>query len=315
MTGRTVETTTQPTTQSDIETEKAEAEKSLKEIWNSIGNGPGRNALEEGWAESFGYLAETLSVGGQNYQSHGMGKSGFAYAIRDLFELFNKGIAADRGGGQLYTAPLAISEENKGAASALGTAGGTAYTDGAFVLVAKKGIIGIRNINDIGGILVNSGLTDINPEILTELRKAFPDLVIESYKNAKGLVEQLNKNAELDALEGTTSKVESAINKIKNKGLINPDLLLRADRKLASTEAAEEMIKAAIPWYNSLKLPDGRLVKDLVPLKVMLDAINENPQVVAHWNLSGITLFKGSDASDLYHEAWHMFTNILIKSR
>ena len=175
------------------------AEQKLKQIWTSIGNGPGRNALEEGWAESFGYLDETLSVGGQKYQAHGMGKSGFAYAIKDLFELLNKGIDPNRGGGQLYTGPLAISKENKAAASAIGTAGGTAYTDGAFVLVAKKGVIGIKSINDIGGILVNSGLTDINSEILNELRKAFPNLVIESYKNAKGLVEQLNQRAPLAA--------------------------------------------------------------------------------------------------------------------
>jgi hypothetical protein len=192
-------TEAEPIVEDDIEAKKAEEK--LKQIWSSTGNGPGRNALEEGWAESFGYIGETLSVGGENYQAHGMGKSGFAYAIRDLFELFNKGIDPSRGGGQLYTGPLAISEENKAAASVIGTAGGTAYTDGAFVLVAKKGVVGIKSINDIGGILVNHGLTDINPEILTELRKAFPNLVIESYKNAKGLVEQLNKNAERSALE------------------------------------------------------------------------------------------------------------------
>lgn len=194
----------------EIETDKSEieakkAEEKLKEIWNSIGNGPGRNALEDGWAESFSYIDETLSVGGENYQAHGMGKSGFAYAIRDLFELFRNGVDPNRGGGRLYTAPLAVSKENKAAASATGTSGGTAYADGAFILVAKKGILGISNVNDIGGILVNSGLTDINPEILTELRKAFPNLVIESYKNAKGLVEQLNQKAELDTLETSTS--------------------------------------------------------------------------------------------------------------
>lgn len=224
------ESQTQPITsnQSDIEAKKAEEK--LKQIWNSIGNGSGRNALEEGWAESFGYLDETLSVGGQNYQAHGMGKSGFAYAIRDLFELLNKGIDPNRGGGQLYTGPLAISEENKAAASAIGTAGGTAYTDGAFVLVAKKGVVGIKSINDIGGILVNHGLTDINPEILTELRKAFPNLVIESYKNAKGLVEQLNKRAEQTT--PTTPISDKKADKKANVEVISQEEIINSEQTL-----------------------------------------------------------------------------------
>ncbi len=185
-----------------------EAEQKLKEIWNSIGNNAGRNALEEGWAESFGYLRETLNVGGENYQAHGMGKPGFAPAIRDLFELFRNGIDSTRGVGQLYTAPLVLSEENKGLAAGIGTAGGTPYTDGAFVLVAKKPNSGIKSLDDIGGILVNSGLTDLNPEILTELRKAFPNLVIESYKNSKKLVETLNERAEQQKIDAELAASE-----------------------------------------------------------------------------------------------------------
>lgn len=211
--------------------ETKKAEEKLKQIWNSIGNNVGRSALEDGWAESFGDINETLSVGGENYQAHGMGKSGFASAIKDLFELFNKGIDPNRGMGRLYTAPLVVSEENKAAASAIGTAGGTAYTDGAFVLVAKKGVVGIRSINDIGGILVNSGLTDINPEILIELRKAFPNLVIENYRNAKGLVEQLNKNSEAAALEEAQPTLEQE------------SAELRPNEEAAPVEAAPVEIK------------------------------------------------------------------------
>jgi len=221
------------------ESERTEAEEKLKQIWNSIGNSLGRNALEEGWAESFGYLAETLSVGGQNYQAHGMGKSGFAYALRDLFELLNKGIDPNRGGGQLYTAPLAIEEKNKAAASAIGTAGGTAYTDGAFVIVAKKGTVGIKSIDDIGGILVNSGLTDINPEILTELRKAFPDLVIESYNNAKGLVEQLNQKTQ--APETPDSDIEAKKQEALEKKIQDLEEQRRALRSEDGSVPADKM--------------------------------------------------------------------------
>jgi hypothetical protein len=200
-----------PVTAEPMATQSAmdEAEQKLKEIWNSIGNNAGRSALEEGWAESFGYIKETLDVGGENYLAHGMGKPGFGRAIKDLFELFKNGIDPSRSAGQLYVAPLVLSEENKGLAAGIGTAGGTPYTDGAFVLVAKKTSDGIRSLDDIGGILVNSGLTELNPEILTELRKAFPNLVIESYKNAKGLVEQLNKKAEEQTTTSTPTDIEA----------------------------------------------------------------------------------------------------------
>ena len=35
---------------------------------------------------------------------------------------------------------------------------------------------------------------------------------------------------------------------------------------------------------------------------------------VARWTLAGITLYKGSDYSDLYHEAWHAFTQTFMNS-
>jgi hypothetical protein len=33
---------------------------------------------------------------------------------------------------------------------------------------------------------------------------------------------------------------------------------------------------------------------------------------VAKWNMAGVTLFMGADYSDLYHEAWHAFTQAFL---
>jgi hypothetical protein len=277
-----------------------DAKEKLKQIWNSIGNGPGRNALEEGWAESFGYLAETLDVGGNNYQAHGMGKSGFPAALRDLFELFDKGIDSSRGGGQLYTAPLAISEENKAAASAIGTSGGTAYTDGAFVLVAKKGIVSIKSIDDIAGILVNSGLTDINPEIVTELRKVFPNLIIENYKNAKSLVEQLNARTTTPISTDTNLGFENLGN-IGNQGLaiMEDDVLKKGKHVISDISRATpeqrqkidsniEQIKAKYPEKNiTSKIEGNTLIIQATPVSTDTKAeierlINETGKAVVN---------------------------------
>lgn len=192
-----------------------DAEKVLRDIWNKIGNTAGRSALEDGWAESFEYLPQTIPVGGEEYAAHGMGKSSFGTSLADLFNLFRNGIDPSRGGGQLYTAPLVTKESGIGVGT--GTAGGNAYADGAFILVAKKGKTGIKSIEDVGGILVNSGLTDINSNIVPELKKAFPGLVIDNYKNAKNFVEQLNdqSNTVIEVVEDKTNS-ENVVEETKS---------------------------------------------------------------------------------------------------
>jgi len=126
---------------------------------------------------------------------------------------------------------------------------------------------------------------EINKRALKELGREIPEVVVQT-------------------------KEESILDKIKGK--IDTSLLLRAGRKINTVAAAEEFINAAMPWYNSIVLPDGRMLKDVVPVSVMFDAINADPSVVAHWNMAGITLWKGADASDLYHESWHMFSQIFL---
>jgi exodeoxyribonuclease-5 len=111
------------------------------------------------------------------------------------------------------------------------------------------------------------------------------------------------------------TKTQSASNTIKKNNLIDDSLLLRAGRKPSTAKSSQDVINAALPWYNSIRLADGRMLSDVVPISVMFDAVNTDPSVVAHWNLAGITLWQGADASDLYHEAWHAFSQIFLTAK
>ena len=72
-------------------------------------------------------------------------------------------------------------------------------------------------------------------------------------------------------------------------------------------KATREQIALALKWYENSPL------RQHIPFKVMFNAINTaNKNGIARWDVNGITLFKGSDYSDLYHEAWHGFTQTFL---
>lgn len=72
-------------------------------------------------------------------------------------------------------------------------------------------------------------------------------------------------------------------------------------------KATREQIALAKTWYESSPLSKH------IPFKVMFNAINTaTKNGIARWDVNGITLFKGSDYSDLYHEAWHGFTQMFL---
>lgn len=72
-------------------------------------------------------------------------------------------------------------------------------------------------------------------------------------------------------------------------------------------KATREQIALALKWYENSPL------RQHIPFKVMFNAINTaTKNGIARWDVNGITLFKGSDYSDLYHEAWHGFTQTFL---
>ncbi len=90
---------------------------------------------------------------------------------------------------------------------------------------------------------------------------------------------------------------KETLNKLKEQKAVNQDVTI-------------EQIEAAKVWYESH--PMSRII----PYKEMFGIINsEDPKSIANWTRSGITLFKGSDYSDLYHEAWHGFTQVFLTKK
>ena len=81
----------------------------------------------------------------------------------------------------------------------------------------------------------------------------------------------------------------------------------RVDQKYRNSEATAEQLRAAEEWYNNSPL------KGKIPLKALFDVVNsKNRDVVAKFSQSVITLYKGSDFTDVYHEAWHAFSQMFM---
>jgi hypothetical protein len=132
---------------------------------------------------------ELLSLGGENILAHGLSKGSIGEQFKNLLNILTNGV--DKNRTALYTAPLVLSDENQGLAAAMGTAGGTAYIDGGFILLGKKGVAGINSLDDIGGVLVNQAVADSLPELIQKLKNAFPNIAIESYENSPKALKEI----------------------------------------------------------------------------------------------------------------------------
>jgi hypothetical protein len=72
-------------------------------------------------------------------------------------------------------------------------------------------------------------------------------------------------------------------------------------------KVTQEQIDAARAWYVAHPL------NKYFSFREMFSLVNEkNPDAVAEWSMNGIVLYKGSDLTDLYHEAFHGFTQAFM---
>ena len=78
------------------------------------------------------------------------------------------------------------------------------------------------------------------------------------------------------------------------------ELMRSLDQAKMTKKQIQQKIDEAREWYEKSPL------NKYFPFEVMFDKINKKG--VAQWTMAGVTLFKGSDFTDLYHEAWHGFT-------
>ena len=115
-------------------------------------------------------------------------------------------------------------------------------------------------------------------------------------------------DAELAALEGgvapiieqatpSDNPIDVLKQKLKGAGKLNKASNL-------SSEATDEQIALAEQWYNNSPLAQH------VPFQVMFNVVNSNAS--AEFTLAGITLYAGSNFTDLYHEGWHVFSQMFL---
>lgn len=90
---------------------------------------------------------------------------------------------------------------------------------------------------------------------------------------------------------------------------VDPKVWLLGQKKLFKgktqdqIQATFDQMEAAEDWYQKSPL------SKYFPFKTLFDVVNkESSNNIAEWTTSGVTLYKGSDFTDLYHEAWHGFT-------
>lgn len=80
-------------------------------------------------------------------------------------------------------------------------------------------------------------------------------------------------------------------------------------------------IDTARAWYKQLKFKDPKTGKEkyfeeVFPFTEAFNLVNEkDPNVIATWTWNGITLYKGSNHTELYHEAFHGFVNTFLSKQ
>ena len=189
-------------------------------------------------------------------------------------------------------------------------------------------------------ILVNINLTNFTSGIYTDIKVENGELKVKnnsnyynwlynnikvsaSRPNAEGQIVALNPLfrytlPDLDTLQKTPDvqqetapaeekTVEEQDNENLNSGdsdLFNLsfDDLFRATN--LENAVTEEQISDAEKWWANSPL------SKVIPLNRLLSVVNSNAW--ATFSRSGITLYKGSSSVDIYHEAWHGFTQLYL---
>jgi len=127
----------------------------------------------------------------------------------------------------------------------------------------------------------------------------------EEAKIAEQNTEEIEENEDDAWQKAMDAKMKALQDKNKPLDEDEDDRLFRSlDVKNQNRAATAEQIKEARDWYEKHPLSKH------IPFKTMFEQMNKDG--VAQWTVEGITLFKGADYSDLYHEAWHGFTQTML---
>jgi hypothetical protein len=110
-------------------------------------------------------------------------------------------------------------------------------------------------------------------------------------------VEEKTKAVDLTAATPTDQSIEQLKEKLKGLGGLKKNILL-------DSTATDEQITVAEKWYINSPL------RNQIEFKALFNVINSNAR--AEFTLAGITLFNGANYTDLYHEGWHVFSQIFL---
>jgi hypothetical protein len=144
-----------------------------------------------------------------------------------------------------------------------------------------------------------------------KIRTMNPYLIFDSSEDTK---KQLDPKA---AEEKKVVPVKEALKEVAGDRRNTLNDLLAFDKRKAQKSGNKKMTPEEISareaeikkwWANSdlSKIP-GFTLQEAFDI-----ANSEDPNSIARFTLSGVTLYKGSDYTDLYHEAWHTFTQIFM---
>lgn len=115
---------------------------------------------------------------------------------------------------------------------------------------------------------------------------------------AKPKEEQVTKASSIEQstpTDQTMDDFEKAVSKL--------DFGLKKAKGMDSRATAKQ-IEEARQWYTQSPL------SKIVPFEILFNITNSN--AVAKFNYAAIQLFKGSNFTDLYHEGWHVFSQLFL---
>jgi len=175
---------------------------------------------------------------------------------------------------------------------------------------------------DYINFLLQNSFTEMVPDASGDFINKHPYLGFrildsEQVKVSKGKAKEPAPPVEKETKTETKTKTEEPKGftpltlkapKTKTNDQLKLDKLVN-QKEVSETVTPEQLAKAE-EWYSSTPMSKH------VPFKKMFEIVNTaNPKSVATFTQAGITLFKGSDLSDLYHEAFHAFSQLFLSSK
>lgn len=151
----------------------------------------------------------------------------------------------------------------------------------------------------------NNQIVSLNPSFDYE----YDPKDLETVFNTKQSTEQGQAEIKAKQPVASTSPIDQP--KQNNNSILDilkgDNLYKRYYQKESAIKATLAQLEDAKSWWKTSPLSKH------IAFEEMFNVINTvRPDAIAQWTSHGIVLFKGSDYSDLYHEAWHGFSQLFL---